>query len=399
MSIIKWKYRIFIFAWIGYASFYLCRANFSIAIPQIIAEFGYTKTQLGVVGSSLFFAYAIGQVVNGQLGDLIGARRLVTIGIVISSLCNIYFGFIGGLIQMIFVWGINGYFQSMGWSPNVKLLGDWFPKEERGRIMGFYGSCYQVGNAVSWLLSGYLAQYYGWRYVFWIPGIIFALSSIIYYWNIRDNPINVNMKLETIGIKKTITHTLFSKEIWLVALSFFFVDIVRYGFFVWAPTFLFEVQKASISSASLKVIIIPIAGSIGAITSGWISQKYLSNRRAIISSILLTILGVTSYLYPQTPISNWQLGLLEFAIIGFCTYGAHVMMVAAMPVDFSIKGGSASATGFIDGFGYLGATIVSVVSGWLVDNYGWGAGFNFWILSAFISAIILIPMWKKQPIK
>lgn len=58
-----------------------------------------------------------------------------------------------------------------------------------------------------------------------------------------------------------------------------------------------------------------------------------------------------------------------FAIIGFCIYGSHVMMVTAMPVDFSVKGRSSSATGFIDGFGYIGATIIGIVSDWLIDNY------------------------------
>ena len=94
----------------------------------------------------------------------------------------------------------------------------------------------------------------------------------------------------------------------------------------------------------------------------------MEHRRGAIASVLLFGLGASSWVYPQIPIASWQLGLLTFAVIGFCTYGAHVMMVAAMPVDFSVKGGSASATGFIDGFGYLGATLVSVISGFLIDN-------------------------------
>ena len=393
-----WRTRIFIFAWIGYALFYLCRANFSIAIPQIGQESGFTKTELGVVGSALFATYAIGQVVNGQFGDLIGARRLVTIGIIFSALTNFVFGFTGTLTTMVLIWGINGYFQSMGWSPNVKLIGNWFSKD-RGKVMGFYGSCYQVGNAVAWLLSGYLAANYGWRYVFWIPAIIFGLSSIMYYWAIRDNPGKVSDKIESIGLKNTLKSTLSSKEIWLIALSFFFVDVVRYGFFVWAPTFLFEVQKASISSASLKVAIIPIAGSLGAMLSGWLSQKYLNNRRAIIASMLLFSLGVMSWIFPQIPVNMWILGLAVFSLIGFCTYGAHVTMVATMPVDFSVKGGSASAAGFIDGFGYLGATVVSVVSGLLIDRFGWNYCFGFWILSSFVAALLLIPLWGQSPIK
>lgn len=393
-----WKIRIFIFAWIGYALFYLCRANFSLAIPQIIEEFGFTKTELGAVGSALFAMYAIGQFVNGQLGDLLGARRLVTIGIIFSALANLAFGFAGGLVTMMIVWGINGYFQSMGWSPNVKLIGNWFVKD-RGKVMGFFGSCYQVGNAGSWLLAGYLASNHGWRYVFWVPSVIFGLSSIMYYVAIRDNPDNPTEKVKSIGLKATLKGTIISKEIWLIALAFFFVDIVRYGFFVWAPTFLFEVQNATISSASLKVAIIPIAGSLGAIMSGWISQQYLKNRRAIVASILLACLGIFSWLYLIIPINMWELGLFTFVLIGFCTYGSHVTMVATMPVDFSIKGGSASAAGFIDGFGYLGATIVSIVSGILIDNFGWDYAFGFWILSAFIASVLLLPLWRRKPIK
>lgn len=395
----KWKTRIFIFAWIGYALFYLCRANFSIAIPLIINDLGFSRTELGMVGSALFISYAFGQVINGQLGDLFGARKIVTIGIIGSALATLFFGFVGGLTQMVMAWAINGYFQSMGFSPNVKLLGDWFSKEERGAIMGLYGSCYQVGNAVSWILSAYLASKYTWRFLFWVPSIIFGLSSIIYYWAIRDNPIDLEKKIESIGLFNTFKNTIISKEIWLIALSFFFVDVVRYGFFVWAPSFLFEVQKASITTAALKVVIIPIAGSIGAIASGSISKRYLQDRRSLLASILLVLLGIMAYMYPQIPASNWVLGLVVFAFIGFCTYGAHVIIVAAMPIDFSVKGGTASATGFIDGFGYLGAVTVSWVSGWLIDNYGWTASFNFWIISAFIAAFLLIPLWNTKPIK
>jgi sugar phosphate permease len=337
--------------------------------------------------------------VNGQLADLLGARKIVTIGIIGSSLATFYFGFSGGIIQMIVAWGINGYFQSMGFSPNVKLLGDWFSVEERGPIMGLYGSCYQIGNAFAWLLSGYLASVYGWRYVFWIPSVIFASSSIMYYWAIRDNPHFGEEEIDSIGLRQTIIQTIMNRDLWIIALSFFFVDIVRYGFFVWAPTFLFEVQNASISSASLKVIIIPLAGSLGAVLSGVLSKKFFNDRRALLASILLFFLGVLSYLYPLTPPENWILGLFEFALIGFCTYGAHVLIVAAMPIDFSVPGGTASATGFIDGFGYLGAVCVSYISGWLIDSYGWSSAFNFWTISAFISSIILIPLWKKQPIK
>ena len=64
--------------WITYATFYLCRVNFSVAIPGMMNELGFSKTALGLVGSTLFTTYAIGQFVNGQLSDKFGGRKLIT---------------------------------------------------------------------------------------------------------------------------------------------------------------------------------------------------------------------------------------------------------------------------------------------------------------------------------
>ncbi|MDH5734318.1 MAG: MFS transporter, partial [Candidatus Bathyarchaeota archaeon] len=209
----RWQLKIFAIAWTTYALFYLTRANLSIAVPGIMDEYGYTKTMLGSVGSALFATYAIGQFINGQLGDKFGARKLVTIGIIVSALANIAFGFTTTIFMMILLWAINGYFQATGWPLNVKTLANWFSINERGKIAGLYGSCYQVGNALSWLLAGYLAETYGWRFVFWIPALIFGVSSILYYFGIRNSPESIglpsiegHMKQSTLGrLKKKTT--------------------------------------------------------------------------------------------------------------------------------------------------------------------------------------------------
>ena len=119
-EIFYWKKRVFSTLWITYGSFYLCRANMSIALPDIMKEFGYSKTDVGMIGSALFVTYAIGQFINGQLGDKFGARRFIALGIIVSAILNIAFGFTTALPVMIIIWGANGYFQSMGWPSSVK---------------------------------------------------------------------------------------------------------------------------------------------------------------------------------------------------------------------------------------------------------------------------------------
>ena len=176
-----------------------------------------------------------------------------------------------------------------------------------------------------------------------------------------------------------------------------FLDVVRYGFFVWAPTYLFEVQKAEISIAAYKTMVMPITGSLGAISAGWLTQKYFGSRRAPPVIVMLICLGTLVWLYPKIPADNWVLGLVCLAMIGYFTYGPHVTMVAAIPMDFGTRKGAASATGFIDGLGYIGAFLTSIISGMLIDSYGWGAAFKFWIASAFIAAGLMATLWKYKP--
>jgi len=417
----SWQVRTFVTIWISYGSFYLCRANISFALPGLSAEFGYSKTMLGLLGTALFITYAIGQFINGQLGDKFGARKLVFVGMVVSALLNIVFSFSTAFTFMLVVWGLNGYFQSMGWSPQVKTMANWFTVAQRGKWMGFMGSCYQIGNAYSWLLASFLAANYGWRTLFWVPAILFLISSVHFVTRLRNAPEEIGLppieQLRKIaageitdargvgstsqltedkhkGFSYTIKVCLTNPRIWGVSLAFFCLDIIRYGFFYWAPVFLIEVQGATIGSAGLTVAVLPIAGSVGAIVSGWATGKFFNNRRAPVISLCLFGLAIFSYLFYYAPPGAWVWGLICLAVIGFFTYGAHVLMVGHAAQDFAGRKAAASASGFIDGFGYIGASMTGVFTGWLVDNYSWTAAFWYWIIAALVAGCIMVALWR-----
>jgi len=207
-----WRKRILWTTWITYAGFYLARVNMSITLPEIMKEYGISKTVMGGVLTSLFVLYAVGQFINGQLGDKFGPRKLITVGILGSVLLNILFGFSSGvIIAMVVIWGLNGYFQSMGWGPSVKIVANWFPKKERGRAGGILGSSYQIGNAVSWGLAGLVVGLWGWRWGFWIPAIIFGVLGLHWLIRARNAPEEVglpaieqenNAEINNITIKK-----------------------------------------------------------------------------------------------------------------------------------------------------------------------------------------------------
>jgi sugar phosphate permease len=422
----SWQIRTFVTIWITYGTFYLCRANMSFAIPGIAAEFGYSKTLLGLLGTCLFIMYSLGQFVNGQLGDKFGARKLVFCGMIVSAILNIVFSFSTAFIFMAIVWGLNGYFQAMGWSPQVKTMANWFTVAQRGKWMGLMGSCYQVGNAYTWLFVSFLAANWGWRTVFWVPAIVFLISSIHFVTRLRNAPEEVGLppieqlrKIQAgeavstggageetagapassvkedahMGFAYTIKLCVTSPRIWAVSAAFLCLDIIRYGFFYWAPVYLIEAQGASITSAGLKVAVLPLAGSAGAIVTGWATGKFFQNRRAPVIAICLFVLAFFSWLFYTAPPGAWVWSLICLAVIGFCTYGPHVLMVGHAAQDFAGRKAAASAAGFIDGWGYVGAAMTGVFTGWLVEHFGWGAGFWYWIIAAVIGAVIMVGLW------
>ena len=421
----SWQVRTFITIWITYGTFYLCRANISFALPGLAEEFGYSKTLLGLLGTALFITYSLGQFINGQLGDKFGARKLVFCGMVVSAFLNIVFSFSTAFAFMLIVWGLNGYFQSMGWSPQVKTMANWFTVSQRGKWMGLMGSCYQIGNAYTWLLVSWIAANYGWRSIFWIPAIILLISSLHFVLRLRNAPEEVGLppieqlskmleraeeggagldaesapvctiKEDThLGFKRTIKVCVTNPRIWAVAAAFLCLDIIRYGFFYWAPTYLIEAQGASISSAGLKVAVLPLAGSAGAIVTGWATGRFFQNRRAPVIAICLFTLALFSWLFYVAPPGAWFWSLICLAVIGFCTYGPHVLMVGHAAQDFAGRKAAASAAGFIDGFGYIGAAMTGVFTGWLVENHGWAAGFWYWIIAALVAGCIMVGLWR-----
>jgi len=417
----SWKMKILIFSWITYASFYLLRVNYSVALPLIQDEFGFSNTDVGIVASSLLAAYAIGQFVNGQLGDKFKARRMIALGLITSAVLNILFGISGIFLagtafiwSIVIIWGLNGYFQSMGWAPTVKTIANWFSKEERGKISGFVGTSYILGGAISTALAGAIVGATGdWRWIFWLPAMICVAIAIHWYLRAKNAPEEVGLPTieeisenridykevredHHIGFKETLLLVSKNKYIWVAAFALFCLNIVRYGFMTWGVA-IFHDQTGDIVYSAYKMVAFPLAGCVGAIFAGYFSDKYLNSRRAPIAAVMLFLLAIFCILFSLTQESHWAIGLIVLLGIGFFTFGPHVLIVGAIPMDFGSRKAASSATGFIDGFGYIGAAITGVGSGFLADQFGWGASFLFWIIGAVIAGILMVVMWNALP--
>lgn len=414
-----WRIRIFATVWVTYMVYYFGRVNIGIAKPFIMTEFGIEPELFGLIGTALFIMYAIGQFVNGVLGDKFGARRYVTLGLIVSSFINILFGFSNGLVWMMFIlWGLNGFFQSMGWAPSVKAVANWQPPEERGKWSGRLGTSYQIGGAVSWILATFIIATLGldWRFAFWVPGIIMLAAGIHFYIRIRNAPEEVGLpsieeeeagekaikevREDThLGFEYTIGNIVRNKTVWFASFGLFCLNIVRYGITEWLPYLLATEVTTGDFFPLWKTIAFPIGGTIGAIACTWFSDKYLRKRRMPIISTLFIALAVSLVVYSILPPLDWLIGAPLLIIIGFLTFGPHVLLVSTIPMEFGTRKAASTATGFIDGWGYVGSAITTFGSGILIGASGPESTFLFWVIMALAGGIVLLFNWGSLPEK
>ncbi len=429
-----WQGRIFSTVWITYFAYYFCRYNMPIAKTRMCETFSWDAAQFGQILSALLLMYAVGQFVNGQLADRFGTRVIASLGVLGSVIMNLLVfavvmvsaddGLSSKMVLrlLIVLWGVNGFFQAMGWSPMVRVMTHWFPVAGRGRLMGFMGTCYQLGAAFSWFLSFFILKYYAeklggdWRIVFLVPSVLFAIIGVIFYLLIRNTPEDVGLapiELEdkseeditgkthwTIG--QNILRTLKNPYLWVVAGTFFLLDVNRYGFVNWLPAFLDEKELSiGVGGFGFKVVmkrcIHPLAGGVGAIIAGWATDRFFKGRRAPVIAILLLLLGLSSIIFPYLDHRNTALVIFVIAVVGFCTYGSHILMVGHAAQDFGKKRGAAGAAGFIDGMGYIGAALTGWGTGSIIDQYGYEVNFVIFGFAAILGAMLICVIWNVGP--
>ena len=104
-----------------YLFYYTGRQTFGFAIPGIQAELGIDKQTLGWISAAMLWAYAAGQMINGNLGDKFGGRRMMALGALTSFALNWLTSFGIGFKSLAAAWGLNGLAQSMGWAPGSSM--------------------------------------------------------------------------------------------------------------------------------------------------------------------------------------------------------------------------------------------------------------------------------------
>lgn len=395
--------------------------NIAVALPGLSHDFGYTNTELGLLGSSLYLTYAIGKFVNGVLADRSDVRKFMPTALIMSAIANLcmllsalfitpghvsFFGLPSATVLLwlfAFFWGANGWFQSAGFPAVAKSLTYWYSNSERGTKWSLWSCSHQVGTFLSVIVSGFLVAHYGWKMAFLAPALLAILISFWLMNRLRDKPQSLGLpcveRYRNEPIKDTgeevdtrsygqifKENILFNRTIWLLAIAYIFVYVIRFGAEDWMIKFLTESKHNSMSLASLKLSALPLFGIVGTILAGVISDKVFKGQRAPVNLIYLAGVAISLVLLKYNQVSNIDFVLI--GLVGAFTYGPQMMIGGLCAVESSSKKVASAATGFTGTFGYIGAIFSATGTGMVVDKFGWNGAIWYWVASAIICIAI-----------
>ncbi|WP_318432413.1 MFS transporter [Photobacterium leiognathi] len=408
-----WRIHIMVSMYIGYAVFYLTRKNFSYAMPAIITDLGWDKADIGLMGTLFYLTYGISKFISGIVSDRSNPRYFMGLGLIATGIINILFGLSSSIVALSILWVLNAWFQGWGWPACSKLLTTWYSRSERGGWWSVWNTAHNLGGAMIPIIVGYTVLHYGWRYSFFIPGVIAVIVGCLLCWRLRDKP--TTMGLPTIGHwrkdyleiahentgkglsqKQILTrYVLSNKYIWLLGLSYILVYIVRTAINDWGNLYLTEQYGYSLITANSALSLFEIGGFLGSLVAGWGSDKIFSGNRG--PMILLFSMGIF-----LSVAALWLMPIVSFALqavclfaIGFFVFGPQ-MLIGMAAAECSHKDSVGAATGFVGLFAYMGAALAGYPLAIITQHFHWTGFFVVISVAAAAIGLLLLPFLKAQ---
>lgn len=442
------RMQTFLTATFGYALYYVCRLSMGVMKQPLIDEGLLTATQLGVIGACLYWAYAVGKLVNGFLADGANIKRFMATGLIISVAMNFVMGILGVtalsgalptsalFICFAIFWAVNGWGQSMGAPPAIISLSRWFPLKIRGTYYGFFSASHNIGEGLSFIFVGSLVAAAGWKWGFFGAALAGVLGVLLILFWLHDSPDSKGLppievlsgemsqeefdaqhedlkkseadakaaqRAETKRMQRAVVK---NPGVWILALSSAFMYMSRYAINEWGTIFLQEAKGYDLAGAAAIIGINPIFGIIGTVCGGWLSDVVFKGDRkypAFVAGVL-EALALALFLFGGP--AKW-VNILAMVLFGVAIGVLIAFIGGLMAIDLVPRKATGAALGIVGMASYAAAGLQNVVTGLLLDGniVENAAGVQvhdftlvswFWLGSAVISFVLPVLNWKRK---
>ena len=404
----KMSLALFLLCWAAYFTSYIGRLNYSSAMTEMIQDAVFTKSQAGFISMVYFFAYGIGQMCNGVLGDRVHPGKMIFTGLSAAAVMNLLMGFFETFLLMAVVWGINGYAQAMIWPPIIRIFAEMLEKERKMKYCIDSVSSQVAGTFAAYLIAAGVMWLSGWKAVFAAAAACLALMSIV--WRIGFGKIeravqgrapeeNAAERLEKDsgtkenGSKESGDH--FFTLFWNYGLAVVLFPVIIHGMLkdgvtTWVPTYITETFATAPAFSILVTTVLPLLNLTGAYLAQAVYRKC---REHEVQAAAVFFAAATAALLGLWTVKGVSIVLtvLLFAVITASMMAVNTLFINLLPLRFETMGKVSTVSGFLNAAAYLGTAVSTFTIGIMVEALGWNVTIGSWfVFTAAAFAVCVI---------
>lgn len=375
-------------AWLFCATYlisYLTRINFSTIISEIELSTGFPREQLSMSLTGLFVCYGIGQVISGKCGDRFSPKKMISVGLSVSTLVNLIIPICTNPWQMLAVWCVNGFAQSFMWPPMVRLMVALLTQEEyiSVNVKVAWGSSF--GTVIMYLIAPALITLLGWRSVFLFSACCGMIGIVLWQklaYDIPPEPAVV--KTEHASGKKA---RIFSPVMLAIMAAIILHGMLRDGVTTWVPTLITETYQISNVISILTGVVLPLFSILCYQVASILYKKYFTNPVLCSAVIFGTGAAAALVLYLCNGLSPIVSALLAALLTG-CMHGVNWVLIGMIPAFFRKTGSISTVSGALNACTYIGSALSTYGVAVLSQQVGWQGTILIWLLIAAGGAVI-----------
>lgn len=376
---------------VSYLAVYFARNILSVVTPQML-ESGYKEAYIGNASSMYFMFYAVGQLINGMIGDKIKAKYMISIGLFMAGVTNVFFPYLANENTAMIVYGLTGYFLSMIYGPMTKIVA-----ENTDLIYATRCSLgYTIASFLGSPLAGAIAMFMAWQSVFVSGTATLILMALIFFVVCTGFEKKGIVKYNQYKPQKEAgggTRVLIKNRIIRFTFVSVLTGIVRTTVVFWLPTYISQRLGFSADEAAGIFTVSTFVIASSAFVAVFIYERLGRN----MDLTLLISFAASAAFFALTYIVGNPIINIACLVLGIVAAdSAATMLWSRYCPGLRDTGMVSGATGYLDFMSYMAAGISSTIFANAVSVIGWGNLVLIWTLLMILGVIIMIPMKKRK---
>ncbi|MBK9123507.1 MAG: MFS transporter [Chloroflexi bacterium] len=368
--------RLIAVTWLTYFFFYVGRLNLSAALDPLAEAQDWSRGEVGILGTSMLWAYAVGQILAGQLGTRFSPRRIVAFGLAVTAAANLLMSAQSALAVMVGLAALNGVAQASGWGPMLRIVSERLGSVRSQGISILLSLSYQFGSAFSLAFAGAIIAAAGWRAGFAVPGLVLIVVLIGWMRWSDDVPPRPVGAWPSGSLGEDVRLLL---PILAGALG---MGFVFNGVLLWTPTYLRDTGALSDAAAATLAGVVPLLGAAGMIVVGIGLRRThdpLRLMQVCLSLLVVSLLGAAA--------TGGGVQVIWYAASAVALGGSVALLLGAVPLKLAAPGRAASAAGLVTAVQNIGGGVSGFAIGALTEHAGWPTVFLIWVSFALIGIV------------